>query len=319
MPFAALGAVASVATIASAAYGMANSGGGGGGDAYVPQNQQGGDANAQQNMYGLTHNAQLGNTIARNIISNPYQRGVIPGAERAGHYLTSNLGPRLQRDSARIGNEANRGFGAANRELNTAFDPQNALYNRTLQQTQDQTLAGLSATGVGNSPYAAGVLGQTLGNFNIDWRNNQLAREQSGLQSYGQYLGQGGNAYTASGNLGNAAAGAYTTGSALPYSTYVGMQNAGLGALTQGSNLNSSASSAAQGYLGIGQTGQQIGFNQGQQIGQNLGQGLSGLSQAYNQYQGGSLPAVSGGTYGSTLSYQPIQSYQDPGSYGSFG
>ncbi len=313
MPFA---YVAAAATIYSAVSSGTSSGGGG--SAYVPGNQQGGDQVAQQNMYGLSHNAQAGNDLARNVINNPYAGSVIPGAQRAGHYLTHTLGPQLQRDSTGLMENANQGFRAAGRELNTAFDPQNALYNRTRQQTQDQTLAGLSATGVGNSPYGAGVLGQTMGNFNIDWQNNQLARQSQGLGSYGQYLGQGGNAYTAGGNLGNAAAGAYTTGSALPYSTYNGIQNAGLSALTQGSNLNSSASSAAQGYLGLGQTGQQIGFNQGQTQGAQLGAGLQQLS-GYGQQLFGPQQVTAPSSYGSQLSYQPTQSYQDPGAVQSFG
>lgn len=317
MPFAALGSIAAVATVASAASSLANSGGGGG-TAYVPQNQQGGDQNAQQNMYGLTHDAELGNTLARNVVNNPYATGAMTGAKSAGHYLDYTLSPQLRHDATNLGRQANRGYAAAGAELRSAFDPQNALYNRTLQQTRDQTLAGLSATGVGNSPYGAGVLGQTLGNFNIDWRNNQLSREQSGLASYGQYLGQGGNAYSQAGNLGNAGAQAWLTGSSLPYSTYNGIQQAGLGALTQGSNLNSSASSAAQGYLGLGQTGQQIGFNQGQQQGAQLGGALQSLS-GYGQQLFGGTPSVSNANYGSPLQYQPITQYQDPGSYGSFG
>ncbi len=310
MPLSFLGPIASLIGIGGSIAGLA----GGPDSAYTPQNQQGADQAYQKNLFGQTHNAQLGNILARNVVNNPYERGVIPGAQRAGHYLTHTLGPELQRDSTRLANEGDRGFAAANAELRTAFDPQHALYNRTLQQTQDQTLAGLSATGVGSSPYGAGVLGQTLGNFNIDWRNNRLAREQSGLQSYGQYLGQGGNAYTAGGNLGNAAAGAYAGGAALPYSTYVGMQNNGLGALTQGSNLNTAATSAASGYLGLGQSGQQIGFNQGQQLGAGLGGALQTLSGYGNQ-----LPSVSGGTYGSPLQYQPTQGYQDPGAVPAWG
>src|SRR5258708_36165262 len=60
--------------------------------------------------------------------------------------------------------------------MNTGFDPQQALYHRTQQQTQDQTRAGLEARGLDSSPYGAGVEGQTMANFNIDWQNQQLQR-----------------------------------------------------------------------------------------------------------------------------------------------
>src|SRR5258708_23118892 len=61
--------------------------------------------------------------------------------------------------------------------MNTGFDPQQALYHRTQQQTQDQTRAGLEARGLDSSPYGAGVEGQTMANFNIDWQNQQLQRQ----------------------------------------------------------------------------------------------------------------------------------------------
>jgi len=317
MPFAYVGAIAAVASTASSISNMAG-GNGQGGSAYIPTNQAGADTADQSAIAGLGRNAGSGANLAGRIINNPYETQTMQGARSAGHYLDYTLSPQLRHDATNLGRQANRGFAAAGDELRTAFDPQNALYNRTLQQTRDQTLAGLSATGVGNSPYGAGVLGQTLGNFNIDWRNNQLAREQSGLQSYGQYLGQGGNAYSAAGNLGSAGAQAWLTGSSLPYSTYNGIQNAGLGALGTSSGLYGNQSTAAGNYLQIGQAGQQAGFNQAQVNGQNLGAGLSALSGYGQQLFGGPQP-VSGGTYGSTLQYQPITQYQDPGAVPAWG
>jgi hypothetical protein len=71
---------------------------------------------------------------------------------------------------------------AGNAAWQTALDPQKALYNRTAQQVQDQSRAASSARGLGTSPYAAGLENQAMGNFNIDWQNQQLQRELSGLQ-----------------------------------------------------------------------------------------------------------------------------------------
>lgn len=322
MPFAAIGAIGAAVSVAGAIKGMTD--GPGGSSAYIPTNQAGADTAAQNAITGLGNNATTGAGLANNIINNPYAGSVIPGAQRTGSYLTGSLAPQLRQDATRLSNSSTIGLNSAQNELNTAFDPQNALYNRTLQQTQDQTLAGLSATGVGNSPYGAGVLGQTLGNFNIDWQNNQLARQQSGLSSYGQYLGQAGNGYAGAGNLGNASANAYLTGSSLPYSTYNGMQTAGLGALGTSSGLYGNQSTAAGNYLNIGQGGQQAAFNQSQIQGQNLGTGLQSLSGYGSQIFGGNsyLPTPSGATSNyQGLQYQSTMPSYDPSQYqvGSFG
>lgn len=77
-------------------------------------------------------------------------------------------------------------FGAGNQILQTAMDPQNALYNRTLQQLTDQVNAGQAQRGLGVSPQGAGELNNALSNFNIDWQNNQLARQAQGIQGASQ-------------------------------------------------------------------------------------------------------------------------------------
>jgi hypothetical protein len=74
--------------------------------------------------------------------------------------------------------------------MQQAFDPQQALYNRTVQQTQEQTRAGLEARGLDMSPYGAGVEGSALSNFNIDWQNNQLQRMLQGASGVGGLAGQ---------------------------------------------------------------------------------------------------------------------------------
>jgi len=68
---------------------------------------------------------------------------------------------------------------------NTALDPQQALYQRTAQQVQDQSRANTAAAGLGTSPYAAGLENQAASNFNIDWQNQQLQRQLEGLSGLG--------------------------------------------------------------------------------------------------------------------------------------
>jgi hypothetical protein len=73
---------------------------------------------------------------------------------------------------------------AANQVLNTGFDPQQALYDRSFQQMQDQTNAINSMYGLGGSPYGAGVASDAARNFNIDWQNAQLGRQLQALSGY---------------------------------------------------------------------------------------------------------------------------------------
>lgn len=82
-------------------------------------------------------------------------------------------------------------IGTGEQIQNAAFDPQQALYQRTQQQLQDQTNVNLANSGVASTPYGQSVLGNTLGNFNIDWQNNLLNREIQGGQAASGLYGQG--------------------------------------------------------------------------------------------------------------------------------
>lgn len=79
----------------------------------------------------------------------------------------------------------------AGQVLQTSMDPQQALYQRTLQQTQDQQRAGQAARGVAMTPYGAGLENQALHNFNMDWQDKQLQRQTQGLGAAGSALSQG--------------------------------------------------------------------------------------------------------------------------------
>lgn len=218
---------------------------------WTPQYSGQADTTYAQNLGFLSGGASQGYGLAGNVINNPYAAGVIPGAQAAGSYLSGTVGPQLERGAAATAGGANYGLPYAEAILNTGFDPQKALYARTLQQTQDQTLAGLSATGVASSPYGAGVLGQTLGNFNLGWQNAQLGRQAQALGSYGGYLDQFGRSQEQAGVLGQQGAGAITAGTSLPYSTYAGMQERGLGALGQATGIGQAATGAAGNYLSL--------------------------------------------------------------------
>lgn len=241
---------------------------------YIPQSDQA----AYQNQKLQSDQATSGNTLATNVINNPYSGSVIPGAEATGSYLTGTLAPQLQGASTSLSNAANASLPMSQQLLNYAFDPNNALYARTAQQVSDAQQAANSAAGIANTPYGAGIAGQTATNFNIDWQNNQLQRAISGLAGYDTNLGAVGGAQTTAANLGRGGAEAQLIGSGLPYSTYNAMQGAGLAALGQASNLAGSAEQSSLGYLDYSVQEYQNQLRQQQQVAKQWQDMWSGIS-----------------------------------------
>jgi hypothetical protein len=200
--------------------------------------------------------------------------------------------------------------------LQTGMDPQQALYNRTAQRVLDQQRAVNALSGVGTSPYGAGVTGQAMENFNIDWQNQQLARQQAALQGAGTAYGQVGNLAGLQGGLQTQAAGVgQQILGARQLQEQLAQGQGGLltalgGQAGQAGNLYGQAGNLAQQAGGLygqagnlanigsniygqaGQLGQQAGGLTGQQIGANqaaaglYGQ-LPGLSNQFTQAYGG--------------------------------
>lgn len=195
-------------------------------------------------------------------------------------------------------------YGGGNQVLQTALDPQKDLYNRTSQQLTDQTRAAEYARGIQSSPLGASVEANALGNFNIDWQNQQLARQSQGLSAaqgaYGSAQGLG-NSYTntqAGLQAGQNQQYAGLTGAAAnQYVSY-------LGAMGQSNAQNTSnIANAQQNAFGLGQqvagavqTGGQLPYQTNQNIYGNQNQALQnyqGVNQSYltglNQLQSNDL------------------------------
>ena len=128
-----------------------------------------------------------------NQMYNQYAPGAMQNAQGQGQYMQN------------LGNQLSGSYGGlqtgANSIMNTAFDPQNALYNRTQQQLQDQINSSNSMNGTAMTPYGAGVGANAMSNFNIDWQNQQLQRQATGLGAAGTALGQYGAGVTGGQNL----------------------------------------------------------------------------------------------------------------------
>ena len=240
----------------------------GGSPNYIPSNSKGADLGLQS-----IQNLQFGTattlpnyllpqyqSISNDIVNNPYAAGAQQAGVRAGEQAGQNAQQASQASNTLQG----MGMAAApygQQILQTGFDPQQALYNRTQQQLQDQLRAQNAASGLSSSPYGAGVVGQGLSNFNIDWQNQQLQRQGTALQGYGALNSAVGQDFSGANALGQAATGAYGQQGAIPYQTAQGIsqnQLGGLGALSAGVQSAYAPSQTLannyQSYLGLGQS-----------------------------------------------------------------
>ena len=161
--------------------------------------------------------------------------------------------------------------------LNTAFDPQQQLYQKLFQQNQDMANVQNMMSGVGTTPYGAGVADQSGQNFNINWANQQLGRQTQGLQSAE-------SAYGAAQPLGNTGHAGLVQSAMLPYTTTAAGAGANTQALQGGIGATTGTSQPTiqdlLAYLGVGNQSNQI-YNAGQIGGTNATTQQQG--QGFNQ------------------------------------
>lgn len=338
----ALGTIAAVVGIAGGLSGLLGAGGGGGGGGggvqYNPFALPGSPALAQQfvsdqNLINQQATGLAGTTdpALLAILNNRLGVGA-PGSAVGGTISTAQqtLPPQLQQYAAimdalgksNIAGSAT-GMGAANAVLGQAFDPQQALYDRTKGLVGQDYLAGISATGTGGSPYAAGVYGQGLSDFELNWQNALLGREATGIGAYNTAL---------QGALGQQTQGGQQLGTSLQYGAQAPatalslsdilnqfkMQGLGdyMSAITGNIGTIAGAQNQINPYLGLssGVGAQQFAagtanrnFNAQQQFGGTLGL-LAGLNQGQTAMQNpnswlNQIFAGGGGSGASSLNY----------------
>jgi len=193
-------------------------------------------------------------------LNNPYAAGVQTSANAAGQQYGA-----LGTQGAGVATGLNAGamtlLPYVSQVENTAMDPQGALYNRTLQQVQDQANVSNAQNGLTGSPYGAGTSNAATSNFNIDWQNNQLARQTQGVNAAATGLGAVGNASNQAQNIGTAAAANTGMSGAAPNAAYISNLANMLNALnsygtsqTAANNNTQTAQQDFQQYLGLGAT-----------------------------------------------------------------
>jgi hypothetical protein len=137
-----------------------------------PWLQSAAQGNAFQGIQNLgaynLYNPNAATNYATNIQNNPFSSGMVSSVGQgaaSGQYGAQNL------------------FNTGNQVLNTAFDPQSALYSQYRQLTEQQNQARAAQSGLGTSPYGVGLENQSMGNFNIGWQQQQLQNQIAGLSA----------------------------------------------------------------------------------------------------------------------------------------
>jgi len=260
-----------------------------------------------------------------------YSPGYQSAANAAGSQYTQ-LGQQLQ-GAAGQDFAAQSALGAAGQQvLNTAFDPQSALYNQSVQNLQAQTGATNSMYGLGSSGAGAGIANQALQNFGIDWNAQQLQNQVTGLGAYSSALGQGSTIAGQGGALGNAGAAATLAGGQTPYSAAQSIAaTPGQLGNTYGSYLNSNVYGPAQSiqsqaipYMNYGQGAQSVPYQAQQQgagaAGALASQGVNAIgNNAQVQSSLGSLFGGSGQSFSGSFGGSSASPYYSSGGGNSYG
>jgi hypothetical protein len=192
--------------------------------------------NAFNPMYGQAVNQTA---------NNPYFNQAMQGAQQGATYGQGGAGQMY-----------NAGSGI----MQSAFDPQSALRNQQQQRITDTSAAANAMSGLGSSPYGASTTANALGNFGINWENQQLGRQTAGAQAADpQFTG----------------ASALSSGSAaLPSSTYMSQIGNVLNALKSQNQAGALGASAFPSLLG----GVSSGLGQADALSSNIGNQMAGFA-----------------------------------------
>lgn len=268
--------------------------------AYSPSGQSAAD----QQYQGLTSSAYpyisqttanvapQAQALSQQLVSNPYAAQQQTGANAAASTGANQIAPQEYAASSNLQalGDVGANSGYASQILQQGFDPQQALYNQQYQQTIDQQNAINAMYGLGSSPYGAGVTGQVGNNFNLNWQNQQLGRENTAITGYDNLASGAANAYTGASNLGNAGLQTATTAANLPYLTSAGQAQTGLQGLGSYAQDVSSAYAPASSqignlaqYLSLGQSSTALNQQAAESQNASLFSGLGGLGSLLGQ------------------------------------
>lgn len=259
--------------------------------------QQGWQAANQQNAMGQQQNARFNENFGN------VQNATNTMYGMAGQ-SNQNYQGLMDYQKGQLGNiQASQGnlYGSGNKVLDTAFDPQNALYNRSQQQLTDQNRAAQYARGIQATPYGAALENSANENFNIDWQNQQLGRQAQGLSS-----AQG--AYGAAQGMGNSYSSTQAGLNAGMNEQYAGLTNAASSQYANYLNAqNQSNASNAQTLAGLQQNSASLGNFAAQQVASGGQAQNNAYQNIYNQ-QNQALQNFQGNNQGYLSGLNQLQS-----------
>ena len=105
---------------------------------------------------------------------------------------SNNMANIMQQQAGRDYTNAGAMTAAGNQVWNTASDPNQAIYNNLLNQTNQQANSASSLRGIGMSPEAAGLQNQADQSLNLGWQQQQLQNQIAGLGAMGSAYNQAG-------------------------------------------------------------------------------------------------------------------------------
>lgn len=330
MPFGAiLGGVAS--GLVGGLFGGGSSGGGYSGGSYLPPNLN----QAATNEMGLLPQLGGNNLYAQNL---GQAQGIAQGAVNSPYYGqalqgSQNAAAMGQAQGYNAGGAANQLYGQMQQIpglqgalVQSAFDPQNQLYNYEQALNANQTNASLAARGLNTSGVGGQIAAQQNQLFNQNWQNNLLSRQLAGVRGVGVLNQSAAGLGGAAASLGTQGTNMLNQSAAMPYSTQLGAAQSGLGLLGTVGGMGAQAALPIQqqiadynAYQGRGspsaQFGQQqamaagagaLGMGIGNYLGNNMGNSgstatagapysnaLAGLGYSPSGYSGGAFGGIS--------------------------
>lgn len=170
------------------------------------------------------------------ITNNPYAPGVTSAAQAGGDVLSGIGGQAAGAGQALLG-QAPGIASYIDPALRTGFDPQNALYSQYRQAEQDATNADLANRGLNYSAAGAGVAGQNLTNFDLQWLNSLAQRQATAANTASTLAGASGAAGQAGAGLGATGAQDIAGGAFMPYAASTGISEQNIQALAQATGI----------------------------------------------------------------------------------
>lgn len=256
--------------------------------------------------------------VAYGALNSPYYGQALEGAQQAAQ--------NGQWQGAQAVNAANQLYGLAgmipgleNQLVQSAFDPQQQLYNYLQAQNANQVNADLAARGLSMSGAGAQIAAQQNQLFNQNWQNNLLNRQLAGVSGVGALNRSAGQLGALGSSIGTQGVNLLNQSAAMPYQTQLNAANSQLGLINAAGQIGQQATLPIQqqiadynAYQGLGSPSAQIGQQQmlnqasqgfGQMIAAPIGNAVGNAISNWASGIGGS--SGSGNYFGTSSGYNP--------------